>query len=418
MTSEALDEGRADEIERTYQGYFEQSTLPERRGLLATAFRMTFEKTGAGEQAVLDLWVATSPRSAFALVARGLQSVARASDARGGEVRGRTEQRQFTHMDVILGEARKDLEAALQINPRLLIAYRGLFLAARMHGTREEIERYADEALKIDPADDRVYLDWMAASEPRWGGSVVQMERIARLASEHRDANPYLQLVMEKPRGDEAAMLRIAHRYDEALAKYEDALLIAPSPTDFAASGDIAMSISMPEKALWYYSQAYRFTATQKNHFSRSNALLALGKTDLANQILQHPAGKVGNAAGALTEVADAHWRAHRYQDAEKAFIAALEKSPKDLHALTSLAHLYITELHDVDKAQPYIIALITAYPMQARGWLYKAAGNKPKAETLDALRRYLQLVDRNDPYEQRTIPSVEAKVLALEQEK
>ncbi len=416
--AKALDEGHADTIERTYQDYLDQGTSnPDKRGLLAVAFRTTFEATGEKIQAVVDRWVATAPKSAFALAARGLHAITRASEARGGESVGRTEQRRFVRMNVILEDARKDLRAALEINPRLTIAYRGLFIAAKMHGTREEIAGYADAALQVDPADDRVYLDWISASEPRWGGSELAMAAIARKANEHRNVNPFLRLVAEKLPGDAARALWVDRRYPEALAKYEEALRIAPSPTDFAMAGDVAMATSEPGKALWYYSQAYRFTGSVTDHFSRANALLALHEDDIAKGILDQVTAKGSDAPGAMAEIGDALWRMRRYQDAENAFLAELRKYPKDARTLKSLTHLYVTDLHAVDKAQPYIVTLITEYPADARGWLYKAAGNKPKDEMLDAMKRYLQLVDRDDPYEQPTIKSVEAKIRTLEQQ-
>ena len=70
--AKALDEGHIDTIERTYQEFLDQgATQPEKRGLLATAFRATFEAKDDKVQGVLDRWVATAPASAFALAARG-----------------------------------------------------------------------------------------------------------------------------------------------------------------------------------------------------------------------------------------------------------------------------------------------------------------------------------------------------------
>lgn len=417
--AKALDEGHIDTIERTYQEFLEQGAAqPEKRGLLATAFRATFEAKDDKVQAVVDRWVATKPASAFALTARGQHAVAHASEVRGGEVIGRTEPSRLTHMNVILEDARKDLHKALEINPRLTAAYRGLFFAARMHGNPQEIAEYAQAALKIDPADDRIYLDWIAAREPRWGGSMEEMAEIARMASQHRDKNPYLDLVGEKPSGDAAYALHSRSRNPEALAEYEKALRIAPSPTDFASAGDAAMAVPEPEKALWYYSQAYRFSAKQRDDLSRANALLALDKREFADRILDSASAKGNATPGVMAEIGDAFWSKRQYRDAEQAYLAELRMYPKDSRTLKSLTHLYVTDLHEIDKAQPYIITLITSYPADPRGWLYKSAGNKPKAEILDALKRYLQLVNRNDPYEQQTIPSVEAKIRTLEQEK
>jgi len=417
--AKALDEGHIDTIERTYQEFLDQgATQPEKRGLLATAFRATFEAKDDKVQGVLDRWVATAPASAFALAARGQHAVEHAGEVRGEEVIGRTDPSRLTHMGVILEGARKDLKKALQINPRLTAAYRGLFYAARMHGNPQEIAEYAQAALKVDATDDRIYLDWIAAREPRWGGSMEEMAEIARMASQHRDKNPYLDLVGEKPSGDTAYALHARSRDPEALAEYEKALRIAPSPTDFGFAGDAAMAVPEPEKALWYYSQAYRFSAKQTDYLSRANALLAMDKREFADRILDNASAKGSSTPGAMAEIGDALWRKGQYRDAEKAFLAELRMYPKDSRTLKSLTHLYVTDLHDVDKAQPYIITLITSYPADPRGWLYKSAGNKPKAETLDALKRYLQLVNRDDPYEQQTIPSVEAKIRTLEQEK
>lgn len=405
----ALDEHRARDVDRAYQTYFEQSRTAK-RGLLTVAYRV-FDTHSGDATRTADRWVEAAPRSAFALTARGLNSRARAIDARGTDTIGQTSDERVARMVAILAEARRDFEAALRINPRLLPAYHGLMEAERLNGSQQQVERYAEAALKIDPADDRIYLDWMAASQPRWGGSRDRMAEIARLASRHLEVNPYLRLVMGKPRSDEARSLFLENRYTEALDAYEEALHIAPSAAEFGMAADVATKAGLPEKALWYRSQAYRFGITQRDYFDRANSLFRLGKPELGNALLDEAAVTNENVDGAMREIAEAYWRANRLEDAEKAYLAALKNYPLDKDALSGLSQLYIRELHATDKAQPYVEALTTNYPRNARGWLWKSYGEKPDADVRAALMKYLELADRSDPNEQAMILLSSARI-------
>ncbi|MEO5626671.1 MAG: tetratricopeptide repeat protein, partial [Dokdonella sp.] len=166
--------------------------------------------------------------------------------------------------------------------------------------------------------------------------------------------------------------------------------------------------------AILYYSQATRFSRSAGGYFGRASMLFELRKPDLANEILRE-AGELNSRTSAeLSEIAAAYWRGQQFEDAAKAFRVVLERRPLDHQVLLSLAQLYVAQLQQPEKAQPYIASLIENYPADARGWLLKSAG-KSEAECHEALKKYLSLVDRNDPYETSMIAQAEARINVLE---
>ncbi|MEO7326668.1 MAG: DUF4034 domain-containing protein [Dokdonella sp.] len=413
--SKALDEGHADSLDEAFKGYFDASfSAPIGRGMLVRAYRVTFEKGTPEAGKVAQRWLAAAPRSAFALTAQGLYTLAHAQDVRGGAFYQDSARANLLSMQALIEAATANLVAALQIDHKLIPAYHGLIDAARLGSSHASIHELVEAALAVDPADDRIYLDWMNASEPRWGGSTDKMREIADSAGKQVGENPYLQLVLEKPESYTAIALSNSRRYTEAVEAFENALRIAPSAGDFLTAADDAAAAKLPEKALLYYSQAYRFNGSPTSDISRISVLFRAGKAELAQEMLSQVDVKKVGSVDALYMLGSAFWSANRIPDAVGAYEAMLARSPRNRDALSALSHLYLGNLHDVAKAQPYIASLNENYPTYARGWLYKSTG-KSDAECHDALRKYMSLVDRDDPYEKTAIAETEARLAQLE---
>jgi len=409
-----LDDERPEAIDRAFQAYFEAaSTTPGRRGMLSRAYRVLFEDGTLDAKAVADRWVTAARNSAFAHTARGLQSLARALDIRGSDYVRESASTNLETMEQLIREARGDFEAALAINPKLIPAYHGLLVGAKLVGDRPAIDRYVKAALAVDPADDRIYLDWIGAAEPRWGGSLEAMRDIADSARAQVGTNPYLQLVLEKPASYKGIALANSGKYREAVDAFDKALLIAPSSADFVMAADVATAAGMPAKALWYYSESYRFFGGPKSYFSRAEVFFQAGKPELALEILADAQTKRLADIDALYIVGNSYWRAHRLQDAERSYLAVLDRSPRKREALTALSQLYLGEMKEPARAQPYVKSLIENYPRYARGWLLASFG-ETGPERREALQRYLELVDRSDPYEQADIRRAEAGLKEL----
>jgi tetratricopeptide (TPR) repeat protein len=408
----ALEQGHPEILDQAFQTYFDENfSVPEKRGMLSRAYR-SFEHTSSETKEIVEKWTALAPHSAFALAARGTYYLDAAGEARGSAVMRDTAEEGLKNMEELAHKAYSDFQAALAINPRLIWADSEMIRIGRMVSSRELVEQSVKAALAIDPADDRTYLDWMMASEPRWGGSRQQMLAIAHTAEQHVGENPLLALVMEKPSSDSATF---THNYSpEALETLDRALLIAPSPFDLKFAGYTAMDGHLPEKAIWYFSESNRFFNSSETLSERASALIALGRVDLAKQSLGDVSKLTAQDPSQLRSLAGTLWRLDRLADAEKLYITVLERNPLDQDALVDLSQLYLNKPLQPEKAKPLLARLLEHYPNNARGWLLSSIG-KPDAECHAALRKYLELVDPNDSYEQPSIAMAKKRLGELE---
>lgn len=408
----ALESGHAEKLDQAFQSYFDDNFgTPPNHTTLTNKVRAAFGNTEADTKHIVQQWVALAPKSAFALQARGYYYLAAAWDARGEDFVRDTSDESLRLMHEFAGKANADFAEALSLNPRLISAYSGMMRVAQLVGDRTLIERAAQAGLALDPADSRIYLDWMTASEPRWGGSIEQMSRIAKLASEHIDENPILNLVVVKPSGYEATAFQNRGDDTSALKALEGALVAAPSGDYLSRAGQAANKTKQYEKAIWYFSEARRFRGEDLDDLSaRAYVLIQVGHADWAKETLAN----VSLASAHDPWLANVLWRLKMVPEAERVYLNILEHNPRDKYALTSLSRLYLQEPIRHEKAQPLVDRLIEVYPDYARGWLLNAVG-KPDAECHQALKKYLELVDPNDPEEKDDIARVKKRIGELE---
>lgn len=403
-TKALLLEGNVDKLEQEFQRYRDRSLSdPKDRGLLHSALGpFSADTQEVGELA--EKWVALAPHSAFALTARGTHYTSAAYAARGSDVVSKTPRENFERMQELFTKARADLEAALALDDKLVPAYAELIEIGKA-SDRELLQHAVHAALKIDPADDEIYLDWMRASYPRWGGSMAEMQRIADKAAQHIDRNPRLALLKEKP-----AAYPGYRTIDSRSAKFvmdtlDEALRIAPSANDLQLAGDAAFTAREPERALWYYSQSWRFSAQPLRLARRAMALDKLGKRDLAKQSLPEHLDPAHWDGEDLIELARAYRQLEMTDQAEALFNEVLARNPHTEYAMQALSNIYLSPPQRKDLAREMVARLLSEYPQNANGWYYDfMLKERNKEEGAKSLRKYLALVDRDDPYEQTRI--------------
>lgn len=164
---------------------------------LENAFR-AFGKVPRSAQPVLDEWVKAAPSSYVALVARASFCVSQGLDARGGAYIGETPPENIESMRFYLDKARADLERSLALSSKPYLSHAYLMTVARVGGGRGRGDEHFEAALKLAPHSVELRLRHMSDLEPRWGGSLAQMQAFAERS--------------RKDLGDEAAANRIAAR--------------------------------------------------------------------------------------------------------------------------------------------------------------------------------------------------------------
>jgi tetratricopeptide (TPR) repeat protein len=416
---DALDNGHPEAVDETFRSYLDQHyTDPSKHGLIHRAYGALFANSTAETRALVERWTTLAPNSAFALAARGTYELQAGWDARGSDYAPQTPQANMDTMQALMQRAQVDFLDALRINPRLGWAHGELINLSKARGDRALLDRSVEAGLKLDPADERIYIEWMTASEPRWGGSLLAMQTVASRASTHIRENPYLALLAEKPQSYEA--IRAWQRHDPmaALELFDKALATAPSGQDFQNAGDVAYQAAQLQRAVLYYSQAYRFGSASESVSWRAKALVDMGRPELAAQSLQEKTIASARSTADMVGVATGLHSLHRDSEAETLLVRILDHNPRDRDALDLLARLYLdSNPRQMDKAQAIIAKLTMYYPNYARGWLLSGVG-KPDKECHEALRKYLELVDPQDPQERDNLIRAKKRLAELERDK
>ena len=420
---EALNKHQPEVLEQAFDGYATRNfSDPEQHGLLTWTFFWMFQGSGQKIDEMTDKWVEEAPRSAYALTARGIHFAATAYDARGDALARDVPPENFRRMDEFISKARADLDASLEINPKLIVAYHGLLYMARLTSDQELVNSAVKRALAIDPADPWIYADWANDLDPRWGGSVQALSQMAEIAASHVDREPMLQLMKAAPYcavGQAYSCETCGYQvdYSRALMNYRDAAHFGPADCFLGSAGWLANKVQNYESGVRYASQAMRFFGPTSYLLSqRADALQHLGQNESALKDLDAAWDLNTQDVDALYIRGTVLEKLHRYGDAENAFLSILAIDPKHTNAAIALSMLYLTDLPRQDKAEHLVSDMLERNPKHARAWLLKAALAKGKDESVcqNALEKYLEYVDRNDPYEKADIEGAARRVSEL----
>jgi tetratricopeptide (TPR) repeat protein len=282
-----------------------------------------------------------------------------------------------------------------------------MIFVGQVTGNSELIGDALKGALDVDPTNERFYLDWMSTVEPRWGGSLPEMAEVARAAELHVQANPLLRLVSEKQRAYLGVIEMQNDNYPAALAAFEQALVLAPSTVDLELAGEMAGKVGDHEKAIWFYSESFRFDRGQgaSTLAKRAWELKQIGLTALAAQDLENVAALASSDEDTLYQQAWAYFARHDYAQAEKTYLKILQRNPRNESALLDLVKMY-AGLDQAANAKPLVARLQKLYPTVAETWLATASVicNEDKDGCRAALNRYLELADGKDPDEKQKI--------------
>ncbi len=170
---------------------------PAHSARLENAFH-AFDKVPRSAEPALDEWVEKSPSSYVARIARASYYLGQGIDARGTEFIGKTPPENLQTMRFYVEKARLDLERSLELAAKPYLSHAYLMAAARYGAGRDRQEAHYEAALKLAPQSVELRLRRMTDLEPRWGGSISDMEAFAARA--------------RKELGDEAAANRVAAR--------------------------------------------------------------------------------------------------------------------------------------------------------------------------------------------------------------
>jgi tetratricopeptide (TPR) repeat protein len=379
-------------------------------------------------------WLELAPQSAYAHLARAMFLSNSGWAARGGKYASETPRASMHRMSELMGQAIPYFEKAIDLNPKLMVAY-AMLINAAMADSRGDVESSAFErARKVDPACSAVAQARMRALEPRWGGSYEQMLAYANELKEYVSRRPLLAVHIADPFADKGDRLVAADQYAKSTLDVLDAAVAIGSNEDaLRDAADVAINVTDvgPEywKGIGYLLQESRFR--ESNAWGDRQIAWALVHKDPAwglRYALLAIALDPDNARGHYL-VGTGYANTGRHLDADHEYSIAI-KDPERRHAsLREAGEMWLLSGFSKDaparkagalRAKPYIDELREEYPDDGRGrimqFLEKMAvdGFVEEAD----IRATLKQVDRSDPWQADKAKGLESMLKQIDASK
>jgi predicted Zn-dependent protease len=212
------------ELERLLGGY--QQAFEADPGIsakLENAF-LAFRKVPPGAERALNEWVSRHRSSYAALAARGSFHYFQGLEARGTGYIKDTPEDNLRAMRAHLDKAVSDLGRSLPLTQKPYLSHLTLMSIARTLGNRRDEQAQYREAVKLAPQSVELRLAHMASLEPRWGGSLRQMEAfLAESRTELSDPVSVNRLAARIP-AYRAHERQNAQQFEQALKLYDETI--------------------------------------------------------------------------------------------------------------------------------------------------------------------------------------------------
>ncbi len=380
-------------------------------GWLDATYNHIFRDGSADTRALLDAWKRQAPNSAYAFAASGVAYVAMAQKQRGGDYAAKTPQSAFEAMHRLLELARTDLDRAVELDPQMTPAYGAMVYAATLDSDDAYGASAVRRALKVDPANFPVYVRVVWGSQPKWGGSAAQMQRVVDAAQRHAAQNPLLRLLLSERTGGEQYVEDCSCDEEGESKLYREVFAEAPSFNMLMSAGWAASHRIHPQLSVIYRSELLRFDPTHLGHRqSRAFDLILLGQTDW------------GLAEGeALVQLQpqdetayDVRGQAHRMLNQPAAAVAdfeqALRINPSDAWTLAAVGDVYLNQTHEWEKGWAVANRLLQLDPDNPQGWFLRASIQKEQPrDGLDQTIADFQARFGQDPSKQWLVVQMQA---------
>jgi hypothetical protein len=205
-------------------------------------------------------WLQASPRSAYALAARGRYLEEAASVARGNRSAADTSRDAFRVMSGLAKQGIDHYRRALAIEPRLLPAHVGLIALAMLDGRGAERDAAIAAAAKVDPDCFGVAAQAAVALSPKWGGDARRQAAYLAQVAQAATRRPLLALVAAQPAIDAGDALYDVRDLAGSQAVLEEAAQRSSSPH---VQADLARAMIQREPARAWEALALLIAASR-----------------------------------------------------------------------------------------------------------------------------------------------------------
>jgi Zn-dependent protease with chaperone function/TPR repeat protein len=240
---------------------------------LEKAFQ-AFRKLPPDGDAALNDWIERQPLSYAARTARGIFYLWRGIEARGSEYSRETPAESMRRMREDLGRARADLERSLSMSGKPYLSRLSMMTLARMLGDEAGGRAAYEEAVKLLPQGVEPRLARMRTLEPRWGGSLPQMEAFAASAAKELKDPAAVSRIAARVPGYRAFEAQHAGDFPRALAFYDEAVKLDAEPEVLCGRSWVLAQLKRHTDA---YADAKRALDAQPDHrYCMSRAIAEL----------------------------------------------------------------------------------------------------------------------------------------------
>ena len=326
---------------------------------------------------VASMWATGAPDSAYAQAAVGLQAVAAAWTTRG--TANSPDARRMARMDALAEAGRTALSRALEVDPTLSPACRGLMHVGQMTGD-DDLQRSAlARCLASDPTAAHVAWAWMGLVSPQWGGTDEERAEVVAHARKHVADNPLLATLYEAPNVDTISREGARMRDD-------------------------------PWRAYAHATQALRFSARERRYLlARSHMRTRLGDQAGAREDLSRALALNANDAEAWFLLGELEQARGQYPAAIGAYDAAMRNEPFEAYAQLGRCETVLRVDEDREAQLACTRSLLSAWPewvdaLYLRAWLLAKLGDPGESNYRGM---FFQRADLSNPLHKRYVDSL-----------
>lgn len=322
----------------------------------------------------LNEWVQKPNKSGTAYLARGMYFWNLGWKTRGFEYATETPNERIQGMKEYFSLGWQDLHMATRQKPKSGIPYAFIISIAMSLGDKKGVNHYTQKGLETDPRSFVVRWKHLWSLTPWWSGlstkdSVeasqifLQSETIPRV-----EDNPALRPLLGFPDFIRAEMLKRNGQREQAIPYYEATLRHGKYYYYTFRLGQNLFFLDQNVKALNAFTTSLKERPQVAEVYDyRARALANLDRLEEALTDQPHAIALDALDPGNLRRYAWRLHQLHHVEEAKQALTQALTYGSYDHAVLGNLGRLYLADLHDPEKALPYLKKAVWFKP--DKGW-------------------------------------------------
>ncbi|MCP5071557.1 MAG: tetratricopeptide repeat protein [bacterium] len=367
--------------------------------------------------AALDQWSETDGDSHIPFMLRGWVRVNLGYIARGNGSAPQTSQAQWDAMGEHFALATEDFARTRELEPRALGAYLGQLTMLRSDSDKTPAAQVLNDALAVDLPTQQLFLYYLKAVEPRWGGEQKDRDLAVERARPFMARNPAVRVVLGHPYQLQAKAAYRREAYEEAATLWNKALRHADQREWHYELGRALRQTRNCGRGIEHFTMAIEDDPEYGAAWGfRGKCYMAIGKVDEGLADFERSVALRPNMTWGIKDRAWAYDRKGRYEDAVADLyrVIELDREPTSW-TLKQLGEILYYDLERYGEAKQAYKLLTEHYPGEAFGWYRYGMSlhrlREPSAT--QALEHYLSIVDLADEGAKANIAEVR-QVLGL----